>query len=71
MVFGDADNTPSDQFGTHLLQWCERMSGQEDYGVFTVDEATLRSMNESEVITLNNYLGIYYRREGTVQEFPS
>jgi hypothetical protein len=54
MVFSnDGDNVGVDIFGERLSQWSERMSGQEDYGVFTVDEATLKSMNESEVFVID------------------
>jgi hypothetical protein len=50
MVFNDVENMSSDLFGEKLAHWCERMAGQEDYGMFTIDEAILKSINESDVI---------------------
>ena len=52
MVFSDHENIIHDLFEEKLIQWCEKMSGQEDYGRFTVDQSVLKSLNETDVKTI-------------------
>jgi len=49
MIINHDDNNSDDIFGMKIVEWCESKVGNEDYGIFEVDEETLKSLNENEV----------------------
>jgi len=50
MTFNHEEETIQDNFEMRLVEWCENKAGNEDYGIFEVDEVILKSLSEREVI---------------------
>lgn len=55
MVFNQEDATNEDLFGMKLVEWCEHLVSNEDYGCFELEENILRSLNERDVFTYLTY----------------
>ncbi len=49
LVIAQEETHVDDLFTMRLLEYCEKKVSQDDYGIFTVDESLLRSMNENDV----------------------
>jgi len=42
-----------DLFNLKLIEWCDSQIGNDDYGVFPLDESVLKKLNENEVFIVD------------------